>query len=1007
MVTSIFINNVDVTQYGVLPIKTSRKLDEALDGGRIDLVSTPFATPFEPQSIVTINYDDTDSERFVVAVDKVDQSIMDREIYDHQISIIEETKILEGKLVDNLTFTNVLSRRSETSQSLVKPTVIPRSNIADRITPSSLIVSPIPKNVKVYIPSVDEYITDIGAGLYYRTIESKLNIYELVNNEWTLRQSINNSRHGYMLSSNAERVKIEYKDIWKGGIAHFDVIFYINLVEQTEIPATPRYTITGVVNRLLNTYECKNVLETNKYSFDIDQANQYASVISPEFSITRCTLFEALRQVGGFIHAMPRLKNGVISFEPFGSDVTAKINDYRVKKSSTWNIEEYCDCIDSQVDNVMNTDPDGSGATVEPSFGGFNTVRAEGRVLITDTDIFIPTNEDIMKVNALVIYYSLSNGTTGSVDITDYVYEKSLYDLLSSCKTVATESKAFSLYYTQGQQGIHGLTFTVNDTAIPEIFKKPAIRNIIQLEANLTDGDANNINLFDLGFEISYTPKCSVRVRQHKSNINSTKNSRTLVFEQQASFIDNKYYGENMKGTVERLGNEDIEETYIFPNVSYIPPIGSMINDYTISEILTERNATDIHCTFVLSKKFNRWSQYVGIKNNIRQYEISERLTTNRNVIYEDFCCISKTKQVAPTGANLPLITPSGLNEYKDHIASGLGSNALTQARMGIDEDEEGNYLSRVALPITNYYMGNAVIFSFKFVDNYSAGEQSFDFKNDSLDWSNNKRVGQAFRYGNEYGKFSTLKLNMVFSGGFYAGGTTPLSLGNKLPQIDTLETYDLSGQEILPTFKTQNNIWVDKDNRERICMNIQQNFVTDIDSVVIGTALAKNFYTGVDISLFGGLSGYLVNNKVGSLQQKIDLTNAKMVYWFGTPSALTMVSTYEEFVDEYITNYSPDKISVGEGVEIVPDGETNPIATYVFIDDTAPITIKSYVLQQELSVDTTTMSITIPGITTTETGESLVFVDRKTKELYFADNSVKGGSISGYSLNFRHFKRI
>ena len=270
MVTSIFINNVDVTQYGVLPIKTSRKLDEALDGGRIDLISTPFATPFEPQSIVTINYDDTDSERFVVAVDKVDQSIMDREIYDHQISIIEETKILEGKLVDNLTFTNVLSRRSETSQSLVKPTVIPISNIADRITPSSLIVSPIPKNVKVYIPSVDEYITDIGAGLYYRTINSKLNIYELVNNEWTLRQSINNSRHGYMLSSNAERVKIEYKDIWKGGISHFDVVFYINLVEQTEIPATPRYTITGVVNRLLNTYECQNVLESNKYSFDID-----------------------------------------------------------------------------------------------------------------------------------------------------------------------------------------------------------------------------------------------------------------------------------------------------------------------------------------------------------------------------------------------------------------------------------------------------------------------------------------------------------------------------------------------------------------------------------------------------------------------------------------------------------------------------------------------------------------------------------------------------------------
>ena len=42
-----------------------------------------------------------------------------------------------------------------------------------------------------------------------------------------------------------------------------------------------------------------------------------------------------------------------------------------------------------------------------------------------------------------------------------------------------------------------------------------------------------------------------------------------------------------------------------------------------------------------LSKDFNRWNEYVGIDNNQRFYEISEKQAIERYVNYEDYLVIS------------------------------------------------------------------------------------------------------------------------------------------------------------------------------------------------------------------------------------------------------------------------------------------------------------------------------------------------------------------------------
>ena len=116
MAVSVTINGIDYTANAALPIKWSGLLDERLDEGRLSLKHVDVDI-FPIGSTVSI-----DSELdFVVASDEASESPCGGGLFNHELSLIEPTKLLEGIIVETLTFQNSLGRTYTSNQVKVEP----------------------------------------------------------------------------------------------------------------------------------------------------------------------------------------------------------------------------------------------------------------------------------------------------------------------------------------------------------------------------------------------------------------------------------------------------------------------------------------------------------------------------------------------------------------------------------------------------------------------------------------------------------------------------------------------------------------------------------------------------------------------------------------------------------------------------------------------------------------------------------------------------------------------
>lgn len=120
----ITIDGVDYTRYIPMPVKWSSLLDERLDEGRLSLRNclTPL---FPPLSRVTIDFTDTQNTLtqlvFLVSADEATEIPVGSGHFNHELMLIEETKKLEGVIIDSLTYTNALGRDYSQGSVEVQP----------------------------------------------------------------------------------------------------------------------------------------------------------------------------------------------------------------------------------------------------------------------------------------------------------------------------------------------------------------------------------------------------------------------------------------------------------------------------------------------------------------------------------------------------------------------------------------------------------------------------------------------------------------------------------------------------------------------------------------------------------------------------------------------------------------------------------------------------------------------------------------------------------------------
>lgn len=618
------------------------------------------------------------------------------------------------------------------------------------------------------------------------------------------------------------------------------------------VQSPKKWTVSDIVERICDTLE-PNKTE-NRFSFDASQKLKYDQVIAPEFSFTKMTLREMLRTVGGFIHAEPRLKDdtsqNVIMFDEYGSKEKSNISSknyvgYQLKSD----INEWCTSLDSSADNLVNQLDYAQGVAYEPARSRLAdiTLRTENvsARLSQDDSTFIPTSLPIYKIQKVSVI-KINEGIV-DYDITPYVYEQADYDgLLQSNGGAYPLAKACAVYYAQGSKNIKGL-FYKEESAISPYLKDFAIVNIIRAASGDSSIDISGTNLYYIGFQIQYTPIYSARIRTIKPTLTSGRYPRTIAYNQGENLIETRYYGENLKGVVARLGNIEKTYTYHLAYLSDVPKVGFLFDKYYyISAVYVEILQSMIKCTIGLSKDFNRLSQYVGISSNKRMWEVSEKQSQERQSLYTEYLKVSMTD----TAGNDPNIcfSPTDFMVFDHKIKNA----SITLARIKT-KTKSKEQIADITLPVISSAFGNSLVFTFSFEDNYSAGEQTQEYGTDG-----NKVVwGQYVPYGDYFGRFYYMDID--FSTSVLANWN-----GKTIPETPNKARYEETSIKITD-WKYR------KDNREIPQISYELAAYGDDEDIIVGSALMRNCYL-VNSSPIS-LVAYGFKSRLNKINSELDLS--------------------------------------------------------------------------------------------------------------------------------------
>lgn len=650
---------------------------------------------------------------------------------------------------------------------------------------------------------------------------------------------------------------------------------YVTVASKLGAPPK-RWTIKDVINRICDTLEPNR--RENRFSFDETQAAKYDKILAPEFTFTNMNLREMLRQVGGFIHAEPRLKDdtesNVIMFDEYGGFNQSHIGSrnyigYQLKSD----INEWCTSIDSSAQNLVNQLDYASGTAYEPARSligaGAGSMNSLGAILRTesvtarflqDNSTVIPTYLPIYQIKRLRCVYIMKEGKV-DYDITPYVYESADYNgLLKSNNGVYPYAKACAVYYTQGEKNIKGL-FYQEENSISPYFSKFSIVNILRSVSGNSSLKIEGSDLYFIHFVIEYVPIYSTRIRSIKPTLRTGVTPRTIAYNQGSNLIETKYYGENLKGVVARLGNIEKTYTYNLCYLSDIPKVGYLFDDnYYISAVYTEVLPTYIKCTIGLSKDFNRLSQYVGISSNRRMWEVSEKQSQERQSVYTEYLKMSFSRVSSDRDVCFLWLAAK-------ELIGGLGLKPVSAAHI-VTKTKNKTQLSDLLMPCVASSFGNSIVFTFEFADNYSAGERAIE--GTPVDGAY-ALYGQYVPYGDYFGKFYYMDIE-------FASFVT----------VSNITEWDASGLPEKPRYATigdKNDVTTKpvtitdwkyrKDNREIPQVSYELTAYSDDDDLIIGSALMGNSaYVTNPKSLY--LYGF--THRLNKLSSTPDLSGATQI---------------------------------------------------------------------------------------------------------------------------------
>lgn len=916
---SLTIDGVSILKSNcIMPAKYNDHLDEQLDMATVSVfgVTTEIFKPFCKVSISVTGAqrenEPTITRYYRLMEDRAEESPVGTGKYRHDLTLIEETKFLEGFLVESLCVTNAGGRNYERFYPALENVDCAFYDDPQNM-PSNLVLtdnfkSPIPATSSVAFPSasfVYQNLTDITPSeMGYINLEAVVQYPDGTTETFSYTGNDSLAVPGSFTPKTGLNKITWTSTIQNGGYyLKYDTYIY---GQPNYYPLKP-WTYKEVIERALELCEpriwnkmTEEYVVPPRFTFRYNDPNDAHEIdvfdnLAPEFTFTRCTLRELLQEIGGALNKEPRLdENDNVYFVDFGGKelatfLSAKTNTVKplnqypyIKKTQSWELEQACTRLDAHVDNFVNQISVGDATVGQPYLDGAQSLRTDSAyVRVTEETAIFPSALPILKINAFrwVDRDGLAGTTWARYDITNFVFEKTVYDSqLSNYSTAYPVSKAYGIYYTQGEKNIGGLFFE-NTEWSGGIFANPAIVNILRAVTgnnSLLNG-AEAADYAKLCFELEYIPIYSARVQHGKQYTGDfLAFPRTIAHNQSANMVEAQYYGENIKGMAERLGNVEKAFTFQCRYASTIPQAGQKWDDdYFISDVAVEISNPCFKVTVGLTKNFNRMSKYIGANSYRRIYEVSERMVQERNTIYTDYLVIVPDSYMAPMEYSADFLfgfygftgVYSTFTQTRYSIATRFGIMEKVSSVRIQGETKNGNEtLPEVILPVVASAFGNVMEFSYSFQDNFSAGQKIVYQQNDNITGYFTTEVQYCDYYGRMYYEnIDFLSVNTT------TASNTPPTNPDELPEYVTY----VSNPNLKRVAGTGSNtpIICRKDSREALSGVYAVEFVTTMKDYVIGSALAANNIMVSGMNANAKAQIVILQNPLDKLSRYVDLS--------------------------------------------------------------------------------------------------------------------------------------
>lgn len=772
----ISIGGRDFTKFATVPLTLQNTLNDTLDSAQVSLHNMTRSEPFEPMTdaVLTVNGVDT---AYKVAGDEV-LEVFGAGRFSHTVTLIEYTKEAERLIMEAKAFTRPKIPDYSDGQTDVtvylweEDTALGTDGTLIGSDTSSAFASPILKGGgAVAIPAISGILENTLAGYGTNAEASYWHITVFRSESPQNVASMEQAGALVYTSDSSQTTEREAIDLSEPGFYYFRYNYrndskYYSAMWQISVVANPvardPYTVRKVVDTLLTVCEPLRAGDDPRYRLEV-KAGQMAvfSQDAPEFHFSNSrTLWENLREVGKYIHAIPRLVPRVgytaVQFDELGGNQNADTSKgRRVSGSASWDISTYASGLETMAANLITAENDAQSTICEPFGKGWKSLRtASETARIQEGSAHIETAYPIESVSRVLVYFQYG-GKVYQGDITPYVFEKADYDLLSSYTGQYPSSKCFALYYARGSQNISGLWYKPNDEVVSSLsaFQNYAIANVCTAATGCSLNIFKQLTYPDICVRVEYIPTVTARIHAYKPDAKS--GGGFLSDGQAANRLSAKALGEHLRGQLAMLPSASRSCAWLFKDAGSIPEPGKLIDGQYISVVTSRIYPAYCEAQIDTVKGYNELGTYVELPTAFRQYEIPDSL--ERFTVLDEFVYISETAEADDSDTICSEQLKAAVADALDDV-TGTIARRVSLASVTTTDDAGAVIAADVLCPVMSLSVGNAVCFSFRMQDNYSAGNQS-------AKGGKQYRMTQAVPYGDKYyGTAERLKFSLYAS---------------------------------------------------------------------------------------------------------------------------------------------------------------------------------------------------------------------------------------------------